>query len=190
MHLDKQAVAELRQAIDAAIQRQQPSGAPQALGFRCNWRLNFVEALKAVYAGAKVVAKVTGTVATGGALAPLLLEVPGDLVDLLRCGVRAVVQDLEPLSYAACVVLGASDGGMTGEELTAALGPFLRECATGEVAWWLRLSTDQAAIAFKQLNAEGIEPVIKGLAKDGWVTRSGSKYEVQQKHFEWGFQRK
>jgi len=161
---------------------------------RGRWfRLNIVSAFKTAYHATVTVVKVK-------AAAALAVITPWELFDIgestyaaVTEGLNAVSEDMNPLSYVACVVLGSGANGLTAADWEARLNDFITSALAGkqDLPWYLRLSAarvEQAAADLKTVKP--FTDLIKKLNKGGWLSEEGGKFKLNSRDIVWGFERK
>lgn len=159
----------------------------QFLALGVNFRIDLIASFKAAFVTAKAVIK-----GTAAAHMPFDLiawvEVGLETVEAIRSIFAALVERMRPIDYVTSVILANNEGGMTEEELRAAVGAFLNDPRAADYAWYLSMTGETIRRAKEVLaDPKWLEKSLEQLKKDEFIERAGDRVVFRSRHFTLGW---
>jgi hypothetical protein len=153
-----------------------------------NVRVNALQALKAVYLSAKLYLQ--GSLAlTTGSVGPIEIAKLGkNLFDLVVTTLNALRERLPKSTYAACVVLAGSQGGLTTAELERELKAFVESANSSKLPFYMGFTSDFLSDLRKELESpDAIGVIVDDLRRDQWIlVEEDGRMTFRERHFVWG----
>jgi hypothetical protein len=160
-----------------------PGSVERALLFGRNIRVNLPAALVAGYQTVMAGFSVAKAINSGDDWARAIW----DAYRAAQSVFSALIEKIGALEYVTAVILSKSPQGMDEGELLEEVNKFLDDPKTKEFGWHLGM-TGQIVEDARNARYEGwLVQIVAKLDSQGFLSRSGTKLQFQQKHVEWKF---